>query len=96
MHFKGMWSGKTPQDASIPSETRLADLEARCATLERQEKNLRLEWEDTFERVHRALQRLNKRHRDQEKRDTKEPEAPNPSNGLAAKRLTRRGLHGRR
>lgn len=57
--MKIAWFNKqsTPQTPASPVEERLSALEAKVRTLG-------LEWEDTYERIMRALRRLNKRAQD--------------------------------
>lgn len=53
----------------------------RIVALEAQVRALRIEWEDVYERMLRAMRRLNKRARDQEARDDAEAaqDAPQPT-----------------
>lgn len=56
------------------SKTPAGTLEERVQLLEANIRTLSLEWEDTYERIMRALRRLNKRAQDQKERDAKEDE----------------------
>lgn len=74
--FNKASTSKTP---APPTEERLDRLEAAY-------RSLQLEWEDTYERVMRALRRLNKRAQDQRERDEREEtetrqEPPRATNG---------------
>jgi hypothetical protein len=62
--IKKLSTAKTP---SIPLEERVHLLETTVRTL-------CLEWEDTHERVLRAMRRMNKRAQDQQERDQRESE----------------------
>jgi len=63
-----------------PSET----LDQRVAALEAGMRQLLLEWEDSYERLHRLMARVNKRYRDQAEQEKKTHEdAPGPPNAAA-------------
>lgn len=42
-------------------QTRLAAVEERCEVLERQRKQLRLEWEETYDKVSHQMSRISRR-----------------------------------
>ena len=67
--MKIAWFHK-PSTSKNPSET----VTERLDRLEAGLRALLLEWEDTYERVHRALARLNKRTRDAAEREAREPQ----------------------
>lgn len=61
-------------------ESRLLDVEARLAQVETSQKNVRSEWEETFEKVMNALRRLGKRARDAAESDGAPPKGtPSPA-----------------
>lgn len=62
------WIFKRP-NPSEPSDKAVGE---RLDRLERLVRDLRVEWENTYEKIHRALAKLNKRYRDLE---AKEPPA---------------------
>lgn len=59
---------REPLQATQDEPKRLSDLLSphliRIEALERAFKNLELEWENAYDKVHKAVQRLNKRQRD--------------------------------
>jgi len=65
--MKIAWFHK-PSTLKDPSET----VQQRLDRLEAGLRQLVLEWEDTYERVMRALRRLNKRHQDLAAREDRE------------------------
>lgn len=65
--MKFAWMNK----ASTP-KTPAGSLEERVQTLESGLRSLALEWEDTYEKLMRALRRLNKRAQDQREREEAE------------------------
>ncbi len=66
-------------------EDRCRKLEHRCEDLERHNKALRLEWEETYDKVRRSMSRISKRVAVDAK-EAAEPfvanEAPEPQSGL--------------
>lgn len=68
----------------------------RLRALERGHKGLELEWENTYDKIHKAVSRLNKRQRDADKREaaaqetTDEPEGVETPSDLRARILKRR------
>lgn len=52
-----------------PLKHRVSDLDSRLEAVERRAKQMGLEWEDTYDRVAKAMRRLNKRDRDKAKAD---------------------------
>ena len=77
---------------------RLADLlsphQIRIEQLERAFKNLELEWENAYDKVHKAVQRLNKRQRDLDKAENA-PESTNEEPAVSdfEKRVKARRTH---
>lgn len=65
--MKIAWFNK-PSTSKTPAEPELERLDR----LEAGFRSLQLEWEDTYERVMRALRRLNKRAQDAEAREERE------------------------
>lgn len=63
--MKWPWTKSGESPSQTPSET----TPARLDRLEAQQRQLQLEWQDTYERVMRALRRLNKRAQDEAARE---------------------------
>lgn len=74
--MKIAWFNK-PSTSKNSSET---DAE-RLDRLEAGFRQLLLEWEDSYERLHRLMARVNKRARDLAAREEGPQEAPGPTNG---------------
>lgn len=68
-----MWPFRNP---SKPQVDPLGPLVKDVAELQDDMRRLKLEWEDTYERVHRALARLNKRARDAAAAEEARQDAP--------------------
>ena len=92
----------------IPSEDSLGlvrDLisaqDDRLRALESGQKSLLLEWESAYDKVHKAVQRLNKARRDLDKAEDRSGETNGDSGGaptqsdFRARVLERRRTHGR-
>lgn len=99
MSLLDIFSKKQPPDQSELLNLRLSEIERALETLQRSAKGLQLEWENTYDKVNRAVQRLNKRARDAEKAEdppgaTTVTEARvTPASELRA-RVLRRRRHG--
>lgn len=63
-----MWPFKS-SSSKTPPETPSGTTELRLDKVESELRMMRGEWEDTYERVMRALRRLNKRWQDMDKRE---------------------------
>lgn len=88
-------------EASPPRiEKRVAELEERCESLERANKNMKLEWEESYDKLHHLMARVTKRavqlRRDQERVETDSQTAPeaSESNGGEPLRGNYLGTHG--
>lgn len=68
-----MWPFKATSGGTAP-ETPTDTSNARLTQVESDLRMLRGEWEDTYERVMRALRRLNKRHQDLDRRESADEE----------------------
>lgn len=70
------------------ARTPAGTLDERVQAVEAGLRSLSLEWEDAYEKLMRALRRLNKRAQDQRERDEREEQshqdAPGPTNGAPA------------
>jgi len=66
------WGKSAEPSPKTPAET----TEARLDRLESQQRQLQLEWQDTYERVMRALRRLNKRAQDEAAREAEGHQTP--------------------
>lgn len=79
-------------DPDTKLERRVRDLEASMARLESESKQLRMEWEKTFEQVMNALRRLGKRARDAADGEPAAPPKDPPANPQIAAIMARRAL----
>lgn len=87
---------KQPPDEPERVRHRLEDLEDALRSIKRDFKSLRLEWENAYDKVNQAVQRLNKRTRDQEKAENP-PESTNAeTKGVDAPNLFRSRILSRR
>jgi len=83
-----MWWNRDQADTKL--ERRVRDLEAGLSRLETESKQLRMEWEKTFEQVMNALRRLGKRARDAADSEPAAPAQGPPTNPAIAAILARR------
>lgn len=67
----------------------------RVETLERQMKNIRLEWEETYEKIDRGQKRMNKRARDLAEAETAIPQDGPGTTGALERILARRRMANR-
>ena len=72
------------QPSPPSAEKRLLEAEVRLETLERELKNLRLEWEESYDKLHHLMSRVTKRAKDLQRAQNAQeeaPEAPESTNG---------------
>jgi len=66
--LKWFRSDPTPEDVLRTVRDQLGQLERGLEHQQADVKTLRLEWEETYDKVHKMMQRMNKRARDAEKK----------------------------
>lgn len=93
MGLFGLTRVSKPTDLLGPLRDRVSSLEVDLDKLQRRFKDIELEWETAYDKVHKATQRLNKRVRDAERREV---DAEEPNGEPEVDQFTQRVLARRR